>query len=226
VNSLIEDWKARKAEEDVELHDRLVSAIRAGQVQVFTDPRMLGHDASPLHSPWDQLAPLLILMTLALVVLLSAGVAIGIVAMTLGALLHLTCNRYFVDWRLRNRAVGFITTSLTYWQTIWQIGGIALVVAGTNEPACFAPLGDWRKFARRNLGAEGGVPAAPVPVPVRAKVAPPPPVAQPQPEPEIQPPPPPPPPPPAEPTIGDVIDHAPLGEPMAADPSDHHRHEA
>ena len=217
MGSLIADWKIRKSEEDVELHRCLSNAIQAGQVQVFADAGMLGHDGSPVHSPWDHLAPLLVLMSLALVILLSTGMAIGIVAMTLGALFHLTCNRYYVQWRLQERSKAFITTSLVHWQTVWQLGGVALTVVGTNEPACFAPMGDWRKFARRNLKAEGTAPPAPVaelaPVaPVRAAPKPPP-------IPEVEPPPPPPLPPEME-LAGDVIDHAPQPESHEPEPAE------
>ena len=151
MGAIMEEWRARKADEDVQLHDRLRIAVLNNRVQLFTDARVLDRADSPVHSPWDHLVPLLALMLLALVILLATGVAFGIIAMTLGALLHLTCNRYLVAWRLKQRTAEFMMESVAHWQAVWQLGGVAAVLVGTNEPACFAPLGDWRKFARRNL---------------------------------------------------------------------------
>lgn len=136
------------------LHEQLCAAIRAGRVQVMTDPRTLDFQGSPVHAPWDHLAPLLAAMMLALVVLLSTGVAVGIVAMTLGALAHLVSNRHLVAWRLRRRAVAYMLASASHWQALWQLGGVALVLTGSDEPPCVGPVGDWCKFARRNLRTE------------------------------------------------------------------------
>jgi hypothetical protein len=187
MGTIMEEWRARKSDEDFELHDRLRIAVLNNRVQLFTDAGVLDRSGSPVHSPWDHLVPLLGLMLLALVILLATGVAGGIVAMTLGALLHLTCNRYLVAWRLKQRTAAFMLESVAHWQAVWQLGGVAAVLAGTNEPACFAPLGDWRKFARRNLRT-GEEP------PESAQDHAPPPQA-------AAPPPPPPPPPPVAPPL-------------------------
>ncbi|MDA8230206.1 MAG: hypothetical protein M0006_02585 [Magnetospirillum sp.] len=148
-------WRARKADEAEDLHERIRAAVRAGRVEVFADPRVLDFHGSPVHSPWDHLVPLLALMLLALAVLLSAGMAFGIVAMTVGALAHLLSSRHVVAWAVKRRALAYLLESAAHWQALWQLGGLAVVLKGTDEPPCLAPLGDWRKFALRNLAAEG-----------------------------------------------------------------------
>ncbi|WP_041042151.1 hypothetical protein [Paramagnetospirillum magnetotacticum] len=220
MSRLLAEWKERKGREEEQLHEQLCAAVRAGQVQVYTDPRLLDFQGSPVHQHWDHLLPLTVEATLALIILLATGIATGIVAMTLCVLAHLYGNKYYVAWRLKMRAHAYLTTGYTQFVTLWQLGGIALVIKGVNEAPCLAPKGDWRKFIRRNLG-EGESPAqsmanAPVPAgprmtaPPAQPVAPPPPV---QPEPvaapvvmetapladALQPAPPPPPPPVAEP---------------------------
>ena len=176
MSALIAEWQARKVEEAEELHDRLIHAIQNGRVDLVTDARMLDHSGSPVHSPWDHLAPLLGLMVLALIILLSAGMAFGIVAMFACALIHLMGAKYFVAWRIQNRTTLFVQYSLAHWQAVWEAGGLAIVVKGSGELPCFAPTGDWRKFVRRLIPAEG---VQPIQEPV--VVAPPPP---PPPEPE------------------------------------------
>ncbi|HLO77082.1 MAG TPA: hypothetical protein VK196_11570 [Magnetospirillum sp.] len=155
MSAIMADWRAKKAQEDEELHQRLRAAVLARRVEVYTDQRMLDFQGSPVHNGWDHLAPLLGLMSLALAILLATGVAIGIVAMTLGALGHLLGIKHFVAWRIRARAKAYMLESAAHLQQLWQLGGIALVVMGSSEPPCLGPRGDWRKFVRRNLPAEG-----------------------------------------------------------------------
>jgi hypothetical protein len=209
MSRLISEWRDRKLREDEQLHDQLRGGLASGRVQIFTDPRVLDFQGSPVHQHWDHLLPLIVLMTLALIILLAAGVAIGIVVMTLCVLAHLFGNKYYVAWRLKLRALAYLIDNVTQFQLLWQIGGIALVMKTGNEPPCLAPKGDWRKFIRRNLG-EGEAPRegmANAPVPSRT-------VAQPEPvsEPEmdIEPPPPPP--------LADAVHPETVVEPAAPEP--------
>lgn len=161
MNTLMADWRTKKAREDDELHERLRAALLSRRVEVYTDQRMLDFQGSPVHNSWDHLVPLLALMLLALAVLLAAGVAVGIVAMTLGALAHLLGIKHFVAWRIRIRTKAYLLESAAHLQQLWHLGGIALVVMGSNEPPCLAPRGDWRKFVQRNFPVEAPPPPAP-----------------------------------------------------------------
>lgn len=152
MSKILAQWRAKKTREDDQLHERLATAIRAGRVQLFTDPAALDFQASPVHSPWDHLAPLIILMVLALLALLGFGIAIGIVAMTAAALAHLFGSKHYVAWMLKRRTAAYMLDNTLRWQAVWHLGGVALVLKGSSEPPCLAPKGDWRKFIRRNLG--------------------------------------------------------------------------
>lgn len=157
------DWRAKKAREDEELHERLRVAVRARRVEIYSDQRMLDFQGSPVHNSWDHLAPLLGLMCLALAILLSTGVAFGIVAMALGALGHLLGIKHYVAWRIRDRAVTYGLESPAHMDHLWHLGGMAIVVKDSGEPPCVAPRGDWRKFLRRAMPAEGVPAPAPAP---------------------------------------------------------------
>lgn len=203
MSRLIADWRDRKGQEDEGLHEKLRIGLEVGRIQLYTDARMIDFDGSPVHCHWDHLLPLTGLMSLALVILLAGGLALGIVAMTLFVMVYLLGNRTYVSWRLRRRTVAYLCRDVAHVQALWRLGGIALVVPGTGEPPCVAPKGDWRKFIRRHFGE-----AVPTPdwiplVPVSPVTTPP---AAPEVEPlpqTVQPPPPPPPPPPSpsEPVI-------------------------
>lgn len=187
MSASMADWRQKKLREDEELHERLCRAVATRRMEIYTDQRMLDFQGSPVHNGWDHLAPLLILMVLALAILLATGVAIGIVAMTFGALAHLLGIKHFVAWRIRARTKAYMMQSVGHFQQVWDLGGIAVVMLGGNEPPCLAPRGDWRKFVRRNLPPEGVTPpASPASVPPPA--SPPPPAAATPSEPEILPP--------------------------------------
>ena len=183
MSQTIEDWRRRKAQEDEQAYDRLCAAIESGQVRVFSDPRVLDFSGSPVHRPWDHLLPLTVLMTLALLILLLAGVVVGIIVTTLFVFAHLYGNRHYVAWRLRGRVVQALVRDYASFQGLWALGGIALVMTGGGESPCLAPKGDWRKFIRRHLG-EGVPPAAAplanAPVPVATPAPPPPPPPPPE----------------------------------------------
>jgi hypothetical protein len=217
MSRLIEDWRDRKGHEDDGLHEKLRVGLEVGRIQLYTDARMIDFDGSPVHCHWDHLLPLTGLMTLALVILLAGGLALGIIAMTLFVMVYLLGNRYYVAWRLRTRTVAYLCQDVAHVQALWRLGGIALVVPGAGEPPCVAPKGDWRKFVRRHFGeavpAPERIPLVPVPVstPVSAPPSPEPEVIPPPPPPPVQPPPPPPPPPvqPPPPPPPPVIEMAP-----------------
>ena len=151
MGEFMEAWRAKKTEEAIALHERLRAAVLTRRVHVYTDQRMLDFQGSPVHNGWDHLLPLMVLMVLALVILLATGVALGIVAMTIGALAHLLGIKHFIAWRIRTRTTAYMLESAHHWHQIWQLGGIAIDMPESNEPPCLAPRGDWRKFARRNL---------------------------------------------------------------------------
>jgi hypothetical protein len=189
MSQLMAEWREKKQREDDKLHEQLSTAIASGRVQVFTDPRLLDFQGSPVHLHWDHLLPLTGLMTFALIILLAAGVAVGIVVMTLAVVVYLFGNKHYVAWRLRMRAQSYLLADVVQFQTLWQLGGVALVVKDGNEPPCLAPKGDWRKFIRRNLGEGEAARPEPAPRPVARPVAaptPPPPPPEPEPEPEAE----------------------------------------
>ena len=62
MSRLLNEWRDRKNREDEQLHEQLRGAVLAGRVQIFTDPRILDFQGSPVHQHWDHLLPLTALM--------------------------------------------------------------------------------------------------------------------------------------------------------------------
>jgi|GEM_PF-1096960 len=152
----IEDGHARREPGDDRLHDILRTGLETGRIALFTDARLLDFQGSPVHHQWDHLLPLIGLMSLALLILLIGGLALGIVAMFLFVMVHLVLNRTFISWRLRTRTQAYLCHDLVRFLALWRMGGVALTIPGAAEAPCVAPKGDWRKFIRRHFGE--GVP--------------------------------------------------------------------
>ena len=151
MSELMAEWRAKKAQEEVDLHERVRAAVLTGKVEIYTDQRMLDFQGSPVHNSWDHIVPLMVLMLGALAILLATGVAIGIVAMTIGALAHLLGIKHFIAWRIRGRTQEYVLRSVAHWNQIWTMGGMVIHYRDSGEVPCYAPKGDWRKFVRRNL---------------------------------------------------------------------------
>lgn len=171
MSGFMADFRAKRSREDDVLYEQLQQAVSTGTVEIHTDQRMLDFQGSPVHSPWDHLLPLMVLMFLALAVLLFAGVAVGIVAMTMGVFAHVYGVKHLVAWRIRERAVAYMLESSAHWQQLWHLGGIVILLKGTSE-YCMAPKGDWRKFARRYLPEDTQMPPEPEPEPEPRPAAP------------------------------------------------------
>lgn len=135
--------------EDWRLHDAIRIAVLAGRLEVKTDGLHLHKPDSPLYVAWDHLAPLLVLMVAALLVLLLGGLAMGLVAMTLAILAYIFGMRWWINVQIQRRALDAMLRNAHNWNVIWEYGGVALVLRGDFGPPCIAPACDWRIFARR-----------------------------------------------------------------------------
>lgn len=135
--------------DDQRLHEAVRIAILAGRMELKTDGLHLHKPTSPLYVAWDNLGPLLVLMTASLALLLLGGLAIGLGAMTLAILAYIFGMRWWIGLRIQRRALDAMLRNAYNWNLVWQYGGVALVLKGDFGAPCIAPGCDWRAFARR-----------------------------------------------------------------------------
>ena len=152
--SLMEDWQAQQAQEELDLFERLRTSLLDGTVTLLPDLQVLGCKDSPLYNVWDQLAPLLVMMSLAMLVLLFGGLVAGLVAMAAATLIQVFMVPFWVRWCLSQRMLKIMLLNIDHWMHVWSLGGVCLTTRSAIEPPCFAPRGDWRKFTRRVLTAQ------------------------------------------------------------------------
>lgn len=141
--------------EDQTLHDALRTAVLSGRLELKTDGLHLHKPDSPVYGAWDHLAPLLVMMTVSLLVLLLSGLALGLAAMTAAILLYIFGMRWWIDLRVQRRTLDAVLRNAHNWDLLWRYGGMALVRKGGFEKPCVAPNDDWRSFARGLIGGSG-----------------------------------------------------------------------
>lgn len=150
----MDDWQAQQVQEELNLFDWLRTALLKGHVTLLPDIQILGHKDSPFYNVWDQLGPLLIMMTIAMFVLLFSGLVAGIIAMAAATLFQIFIVPFWVRWCLSQRLLEIMLINFDQWVRLWSLGGVYLVTRSAIEPPCFAPRGDWRKFTRRVITAQ------------------------------------------------------------------------
>ena len=150
----MDDWQAQQAQEEMDLFDRLRTALLSGSVTLQPDVQVLGTRDSPMYNVWDQLGPLLAMMSVSLLILLFGGLVVGLIAMAAATTVQVFLVPFWVRWCLSQRLLKIMLLNIDHWEHLWKLGGVYLTTRSAIEPPCFAPRGDWRKFTRRVLTAQ------------------------------------------------------------------------
>ncbi|NKB43203.1 MAG: hypothetical protein GKS03_02875 [Alphaproteobacteria bacterium] len=136
---------------DRALYGRLMESYQADRVSIFIDFDRLNAPRSPVFSPWENVAPLLIILLLAMAVMLLIDLLIGTLAMLLGVISYLFLVRPWVSQRVYRRAIDAATDNLHNWNILWKLGGLVLTLNYMSKTRCVSPDGDWRAFVTRYL---------------------------------------------------------------------------
>ncbi len=136
---------------DRALFGRLMESYQADRLSIFIDFDRLNTPRSPVFSPWENVAPLLIILLLAMAVMLLVDLLIGTLAMLLGVIGYLFLVRPWVSQRVYRRAIDAATDNLHNWNILWKLGGLVLTLNYNSKTRCVSPDGDWRAFVTRYL---------------------------------------------------------------------------
>ncbi len=113
---------------DRSLYGRLLESYQADRVSIFIDFDRLNAPRSPVFSPWENVAPLLIILLLAMAVMLLIDLLIGTLAMLLGVISYLFLVRPWVSQRVHRRAIYAAPDNLHNWNILWKLGGLVLTL--------------------------------------------------------------------------------------------------
>ena len=148
--------KPGEKKRDRALYARLMESYEADRIGIFVDFDRLNHPKSPVWNPWENIAPLLIILASSLAVMflikpLTVGLLAGTGLMVLGVIFYLFLMRPWIAQRLYRRATAAATENLHNWNLLWKMGGLVITLNYMNKTRCVAPDGDWRAFVTRYL---------------------------------------------------------------------------
>lgn len=136
---------------DRALYARLVESYHADRVGIFVDFDRLNTPRSPLWSPWENVAPLLIVFVGSIGLMFLVDLILGTAVMVLGVFFYLFVVRPWIAQRVYRRAIAAATENLHNWNLLWKLGGLVLTLNFMNKTRCVSPDGDWRAFVTRYL---------------------------------------------------------------------------
>lgn len=143
--------ETRKQRQEREFDYRVLQhGISSGRLKVFTDFRVFNQGHSPTYSPWDNVAPLLLMVLISLALLVVVGIIVGVLALLLSVVLYAFFVRLWVMHRLHERTRQAMMQNLNNWDLLWSMGGIVLSNERTGQ-MCHAPSGNWRAFVTNGL---------------------------------------------------------------------------
>lgn len=144
---------ATKAEKrrDMALYGRLIESYQADRISIFIDFDRLNMPKSPVFSPWENVAPLLIILLLATGAMVLLDLLLGTLAMLLGVIVYLFLVRPWISQRVYRRAIDAATDNLHNWNILWKLGGLVMTLNYMSKTRCVSPDGDWRAFVTRYL---------------------------------------------------------------------------
>lgn len=136
---------------DRALYARLVESYQADRIGVFVDFDRLNHPKSPIWSPWENVAPLLVLLIGSMTVMFTVDLLLGTAIMVLGVFIYLFLIRPWISQRVYRRAIEAAMDNLHNWNILWRLGGLVITLNYMNKTRCVSPDGDWRAFVTRYL---------------------------------------------------------------------------
>jgi hypothetical protein len=136
---------------DRALYQRLIESYHADRVGLFVDFDRLNHPKSPVWSPWENVAPVLIVLSGAMVVMFAVNLLLGTALMVAGIFAYLLAIRPWIAQRVYRRTLDAATDNLRNWNILWKLGGLVVTLNYMNKTRCVSPDGDWRAFVTRYL---------------------------------------------------------------------------
>jgi len=128
----------------------LQHGMSSGRLKIFTDFGTFNQGHSPTYSPWDNVAPLLIMVLISLAMLVVIDIIVGVLALVLSVVLYAFLIRIWVMHRLHERTQHAMMQNLNNFEVLWGMGGVILANE-RNGQMCHAPSGNWQTFVTNGL---------------------------------------------------------------------------
>ena len=101
---------------------------------------------SPFFNPWENVLPLLFILTLSLFLMFAENLIVGTAVLMILCVGYAFLMPYFLEPFMKNRVTKRIVPRIEKFLVAWRYGGITLVLTADPRFSCQAPSGSWQQF--------------------------------------------------------------------------------
>ncbi len=134
--------------EDQLIFQGLQRAVVENKAYIRINFRLLNRRGSPFFNPWENVLPLLVLLTISLIVMALESLIVGTALLLVLSLAYAFLMPFLLEPVMQNRVVKRIVPRIERFLIAWRYGGIVLVLTADSHFFCVAPWGDWREFTK------------------------------------------------------------------------------
>lgn len=134
--------------EDMIVFQGLQRALVEKKALVEIDFKRLNKFKSPFFNPWENVLPLLVILTMSLVLMITDSLMTGTLVLMVLCVGYAFLMPYFLEPFMHNRVVKRIVPRIEKFLTAWRYGGFSIVLAADPRYSCQAPSGNWRQFTQ------------------------------------------------------------------------------
>lgn len=132
--------------QDLLIFQGLQRALVDNKAFVKIDFKALNRIGSPFFNPWENVVPLLAILTLSLASMVVNSLMTGTIVLTVLILGYAFLMPFFLEPFMQNRVVKRIVPRIEKFLIAWRYGGFSICLSADARVSCAAPQGDWRVF--------------------------------------------------------------------------------
>lgn len=132
--------------QDLLIFQGLQRAIVEKKAFIKIDFKALNKIGSPFFNPWENVLPLLVILTLSLVSMIVNNLMTGTIVLTVLVLGYAFLMPFFLEPFMQNRVVKRVVPRIEKFLIAWRYGGFSICLSADARVSCSAPQGDWRTF--------------------------------------------------------------------------------
>ena len=134
--------------EDIIIFQGLQRALVEKKALVKINFKQLNKFKSPFFNPWENVLPLLVILTLSLALMIADSLIIGTSVLMVLCIGYAFLMPYFLKPFMYNRVVKRIVPRIEKFLIAWRYGGFSIVLAADSRYSCQAPSGNWQQFTQ------------------------------------------------------------------------------
>lgn len=134
--------------EDLIVFQGLQRALVEKKAFIKINFKKLNKFKSPFFNPWENILPLLFILTISLFLMIADNLIFGTAVLMAFCIGYAFLMPYFLEPFMQNRVVKRVVPRIEKFLIAWNYGGISIVLTADPSYSCQAPLGNWQEFTQ------------------------------------------------------------------------------